>query len=351
MTVAGPDALAATDPTSPPHENAGSPTRAAAGHPSDGHQHRAARINLMSVSLGTAGLGGAWQAAATTHPAALPVSDALYVASGLIWLLLLAQYLRHGGTRWRHLRHDISHPAQGFALAYVPIIGILITGHFSRFGHEGARWAYAVLTVLAALIAARLLAHWLTGGLTSAVLHPGLLLPVSSAPFIASATASTLGLHAVAQGAFAVGMLYWLAFGTVILGALVTRGPLPAPARPALTVLAIPPATGGIAWIAAHRGVVDPVAHGFAGILLFTLLLLAFLGPDLRGRPFHPGLWVFSFPLAASSTFAIRLITGTHPRTQPALTWAVVAVATAGITALAAATAAYALRRTRGARR
>ncbi|SEE23105.1 tellurite resistance protein [Streptomyces sp. 2231.1] len=129
------------------------------------HATRAARIGLLSVSLGTAGLGGAWQAAATTFSPALPVSDTLFTVSGLIWLVLLAQYLSHGGARWRNLRHDLRHPGQGFALGYVPIIGMLIVGHFSRFGLTGARWAYAVFLTAAALIAARLLAHWLTGAL------------------------------------------------------------------------------------------------------------------------------------------------------------------------------------------
>lgn len=315
----------------------GPPTPPSAG-PAGSHAARAARISLLSISLGTAGLGGAWQAAATAHPAALDVSDALFVVAGLVWLVLLVQYLRHGGARWRNLRHDVRHPGQGFALAYVPIIGMLITGHFSRFGVVGARWPWAVFAVLAALIAARLLAHWVTGALSATALHPGYLLPVSSGPFIASATASTLRLPAVADAAFAVGLLYWLAFGTVILGSLVTSGPLPQPARPVLTVLTIPPATGGIAWIAARKGVFDAVGYGFAGTLLFTFLLVAFLLPELRQPGFHPGLWVLSFPVAASTNFAIRLLNGTHVSAAPALTWVLLAVATTVLTLLSVAT-------------
>ncbi|MFI6495172.1 hypothetical protein [Streptomyces sp. NPDC050564] len=311
------------------------------------HATRAARIGLLSVSLGTAGLGGAWQAAATTVPAAPRVSDVLFAISGLIWLVLLAQYLRHGGARWRNLRHDLRHPGQGFTLGYVPIIGMLIAGHFSRLGITGPRWAYAVFVTMAALIAARLLAHWLTGALSATVLHPGYLLPVSSAPFIASATASTLRLPGVADAAFAVGLLYWLAFGTVILGSLVTSGPLPGPARPALTVLTIPPATGGIAWTAAHKGAFDAVGYGFAGTLLFTVLLVAFLLPELRQPSFHPGLWIFSFPIAACTNFAIRWIHASALPGGPALTGILLAGATIALGLLAAATLHHRARRAR----
>ncbi|MEU7305549.1 hypothetical protein AB0950_36220 [Streptomyces sp. NPDC007189] len=305
---------------------------------SDGHAVRADRIGLLSISLGTAGLGGAWQASATVHPAALPVSDALYAISALVWLVLLIQYLRQGGARWHNLRHDIRHPAQGFAISYVPIIGMLVAGHFSRFGTDGARWAYAVFAAVAALVAARLLAHWLTGSLSATLLHPGYLLPVSSAPFIASATASTLKLPGTADAAFAIGLLYWLTFGTVILGSLITSGPLPQPARPVLTVLTIPPATGGIAWTAAHKGLFGPVGYGFAGTLLFTILLVAFLLPELRQPSFHPGLWVYSFPVAASTNFAIRLIAATRGPAYPVLTWALLAPATGALVLLSAAT-------------
>ncbi|MFB7505976.1 SLAC1 family transporter [Streptomyces broussonetiae] len=327
---------------------ASGPVRPAADIASDvngPHATRAARIRLLSVSLGTAGLGGAWQAAVTAFPPALQVSDALFIVSGLIWLVLLAQYLRHGGARWRNLRHDLRHPGDGFALGYVPIIGMLITGHFSRFELTGARWVYAVFLTLAAFIAARLLAHWLTGTLSATALHPGYLLPVSSAPFVASAVASTLRLPGVADAAFAVGLLYWLAFGTVILGGLVTGGPLPGPARPALTVLTIPPATGGIAWTAAHRGVFDAVGYGFAGTLLFTVLLVLFLLPELRQPAFHPGLWIYSFPVAASTNFAIRWIRASAPPGGPALTGILLAGATLALCLLATATLRHRARR------
>ncbi|MEV5177898.1 hypothetical protein AB0L10_44460 [Streptomyces flaveolus] len=112
-----------------------------------------------------------------------------------------------------------------------------------------------------------MLAHWLTGSLSATVLHPGHPLPVPSAPFIAGAVASSLRLPGVADAAFAVGLLYWLTFGTVVLGGLVTAGPLPRPARPALAVLTIPPATGGTAWTAAHEGTFGPVGYGSAGTL------------------------------------------------------------------------------------
>ncbi|MFD8515348.1 hypothetical protein ACFV27_30795 [Streptomyces antimycoticus] len=214
----------------------------------------------------------------------------------------------------------------------------LITGHFSRFGEEGARWAYAVFVVAAALVAARLLAHWFTGALSETTLHPGYLLPVSSAPFIASITASTLHLPEIAAAAFAVGVLYWLAFGTVILGGLVAGGPLPPPARPTLTVLVIPPAVGSNAWLAAHGGRLDGVGYGFSGILFFTLVLVAFMLPTIRERSFHTGLWIYSFPVAATTNFLVRWTYAADVPGREIIVWALLAVASGGFLLLGVAT-------------
>lgn len=305
---------------------------------------RAERIGLLSISLGAAGLGGAWQSATATVSAPIGVSDALFAVSGLVWLVLLAEYVRHGGARWVNLRQDLSHPGQGFALAYVPIVGMLFAGHFSRFGLDAARWAYAAFALTAAVVAARLLAHWLTGTLSSSPLHPGYLLPVSSGPFIASITASSLRLPEVAEGAFAVGLLYWLAFGTVVLGSLVANPGLPQRARPTLTVLGIPPATGGLAWLAAHPGPVDAVGFGFAGLVAFTLLIIACLLPDLRQQSFHAGFWTFSFPLAATANFTLRWMHGTGVSAWRPVTWTVLAAVSLTFAVLAVASIAHALR-------
>jgi tellurite resistance protein len=62
--------------------------------------------------------------------------------------------------------------------------------------------------------------------------------------------------------------------------------------------------------MAAHHGDVDVIGHGFAGVLLFTALLVAFLLPHLRQPAFHKGLWVLSFPIAAGTNFVIRWLHG-----------------------------------------
>ncbi|MGW4907378.1 SLAC1 family transporter [Streptomyces sp. NPDC004270] len=335
-------------PQRTPHAPAHAAQRRRPGLDGRSPAFRAERNSLQSVSLGTAGLGGAWQAASGTLGVPLAVSHALFALSGLVWLVLLAQYIRHGGRRWRTVLDDLHHPGQGFTLAYIPIVGMLAAGHLFPYGPDAARWGYAVFALMAAVIAARLLAHWVTGGLASAPLHPGYLLPVVSAPFISSVTASALHLPQVAAMTFAVGVLYWLAFGTVVLGGLVANGAaMPRPARPTLAVLVIPPAAGGLAWTSAHRGVFDAVGEGFAGLVLFTLLVVVLLLPDLRQQSFHYGYWVFSFPAAVGSNFLLRWLHGTAPTGWRPVSWLLLAVVGSAFLLLYAATLRHARHRRR----
>ncbi|MFJ3763085.1 hypothetical protein [Streptomyces sp. NPDC090080] len=306
---------------------------------------RGTSISLLSMSLGTAGVAGAWDSAVALVGAPVRVSDALFALSGLMWTVLFGMYLVRGGYRWRHFLHDLHHPQFGYAFAYVPIIGMLSAGHFSRYGLLPARLAYVLFCAVALTVSARLLAHWFTGGLSSVTLHPGYMLPLTSSPFIASSVASVVRWHHLALALFAVGIMYWLTFGTVILGSLVSNGNrLPTAARPTLAVLMIPPATGGIAWMASRHGQIDGVAYGLAGILAFTALMTVMMLPAMRQTAFHLGFWVFLFPIAASSNFTIRLINGSGLSAARPLTWTLLGLVSGGLGVLYTATVVHGMR-------
>ncbi|MEU9063955.1 hypothetical protein AB0D13_35130 [Streptomyces sp. NPDC048430] len=164
---------------------------------------------------------------------------------------------------------------------------------------------------------------------------------------MASSITSGLQWPELAFAAFAVGVVYTFAIGAVVIGGLVTGPDLPLPARPALTILIIPPATGGLAWLAAHRGAVAAVGYGFAGLLAFTTLIVVCLLPYLRQPSFHMGFWIFALPIAAGSNFAIRWFHGADAPAWRPLTWVVRGAATLSFVALGTATLFHAFRRSR----
>jgi tellurite resistance protein TehA-like permease len=74
-----------------------------------------------------------------------------------------------------------------------------------------------VVFVLAlVVVAAQLLAHWLLGNLPIVTFHPGYFLPTAAGAFIASIGPSGCGWHRTAQGAFGLGVFFWLSIGAQI---------------------------------------------------------------------------------------------------------------------------------------
>ncbi|WP_051927286.1 hypothetical protein [Streptomyces durhamensis] len=76
------------------------------------------------------------------------------------------------------------------------------------------------------------------------------------------------------------------------------------------------------------------------------MLLVVFLLPALHQPAFHPGLWIFSFPIAASTDFAIRWIHASTRPGGPILTGILLTGVTSALGLLAAATLHHRARRT-----
>ncbi|MDQ0864986.1 tellurite resistance protein TehA-like permease [Arthrobacter globiformis] len=83
-----------------------------------------------------------------------------------------------------------------------------------------------------AIVAAQLLAHWVTGGVSMESIHPGYLLPVVPGSFVASIGFSSIHAHDAAMAAFGVGAFFWLVVGTVVTVRLMTGAEVPPAALP-----------------------------------------------------------------------------------------------------------------------
>lgn len=302
-------------------------------------------LSLFAIPLGLAGLGGAWSVAHTDIGAPGWVQYVFYGASALFWSVFSIVYGWQQLRRHRTFTTDLKHPVTGPLTAYIPVIGILLTVRFGTFLPRPVQaWLCWILVIAGALTAARLLAHWLTGELNIGVMHPGYFLPVVAGPFIAAIGLAAVGSHYSALAAFGTGMFFWLVVGTLVMGRLVDRGPLPLPARPLLSILLSAPATGGIAWLVLNGGTPDVVAAGFLGVIIVLLLMQIALGGHFLPLQADIGLWAFTFPAASSSNFAMRWLAAVKPAGWAAMSWTILAVGTTIVLAIAAVTA-TALRR------
>jgi tellurite resistance protein len=217
------------------------------------------------------------------------------------------------------------------------VIPLLLLAHAPR-----ARVFYILdLAVVAALAitTAALVAHWITMPRERNVIHSGFSLPVVAGSFIACISLQANGWHSLAQGAFAVGVFFWMMFGTLIVGRLMTEQRLSDARFPTLVVLMVPPATASIAWFALNDNRITTVGTGLTGVLAMMALVQLFILPEYLRRPFTISAWSFSFPMAATAnTVCHWAIAAPHPLGR-VLAWSTLVIATATVGLLAGLTA------------
>ncbi|OHV58936.1 hypothetical protein BCD48_05890 [Pseudofrankia sp. BMG5.36] len=263
----------------------------------------------------------------------------LYALGAGLWLVFSVSYAVHSIRYAGSLLNDLAHPHTSHLAAYIPAIGLLLLVHFGLYARQLATWACWALVIMLAGLAARTLAAWFTGDMPEEAINPGLLLPVVAGAFIAGIAFSSVGLYPVSMAAIGVGLFFWLVIGSVVMSRLIVGGPLPANRAPLLSVLVAPPATGGIAWMAAHPANYGTAIDAFAGVLVMMIVLQAMLLPVYLRLRFSGAFWAFTFPIAASTNFLLRRLPTPMPPGWEAIGWVLLVAATLAIGYIAIRTA------------
>lgn len=302
-------------------------------------------LGLFGIPLGLAGLGSAWSAARTGLGATPWPEEVLFGAGGALWLAFTAIYLKRGWRRKGAFQADLKHPGGGPFASLIPLVGILLAAHYSVYLPALGLWSLFAFVAALAVVATQLLAHWVTGGVTMQSIHPGYFLPVVAGPFVSSIGFTTVHAPEAALAAFGVGVFFWLVVGTVVTIRLMTGGPLPAPAVPALSAYLAAPATASVAWHVSHPGITGGLQLALIGVLLMMLLMQFLLISEYRALPFSTLFWVFTFPVATTSNYALRWLAASAVPGREIYAWVILALATAFVLTIASLTVAGLVRK------
>ena len=292
-------------------------------------------LGLFGIPLGLGGLGAGWSAAETLLGAPFWIQEVLYGTAGLIWLALTSAYLLQGLRRRGAFTADRRHPASGPFASLIPLVGIVLSTHYTGYLPSGGVWLVVAFVAALAVVSVQILAHWVTGGVSMKSIHPGYFLPVVAGPFVSSIGFSALDAHQAALAAFGVGMFFWLVLGSVVTVRLMTAGELPATAKPALSGYLAAPATANLAWLVAHPGPPDTLQLGLVGILVVMVLLQFSLLAEYRKVSFSLAFWVFTFPVATTAHFGVRWFAASDLPGREVYAWGLLALATVFILAIA----------------
>jgi tellurite resistance protein len=305
-------------------------------------------LNLFGMPLGLAGIGGCWAVAATDLAAPRWPAEAFFGLSAVLWLILSALYVTFGLRRSGTFEADLKHPLSGPFAAYLPLIAILLSTHYSEFDAEAGRWVCVASVVLLGVVAARLVAHWIAGGVALDAVHPGYFVPVVAGANVASIGFSAMGASGAAIAAFGVGLFFWFVVGTVVLVRLMTGPALAVGLKPSMTAFLAAAATSNLAWLVAHPGAFGEVQFVLVGVFVLMVAVQIALLSEYRFVPFGQSWWTFTFPLASTTNFALRWLAEATPAGFETLSWLVLATATAFVLYVGARTAVAALTRRAG---
>ncbi|WP_284984999.1 TDT family transporter [Arthrobacter sp. efr-133-TYG-118] len=295
-------------------------------------------LSRFGIPLGLAGLGGGWSAARSSLGSPMWPEEILYGAASSLWLILTGVYVVRGLRRKGTFRADLRHEVAGPFASFIPLVGILLSSHYSQYLPPWGAWLCMAFIAALALVAAQLLAHWVTGGVSMQSIHPGYLLPVAAGSFVASIGFSSIHAHNAAMAAFGVGVFFWLVIGTVVTVRLMTGGEVLPAAKVGLSAYLAAPATANIAWMVSHPGPIGAIQLELTGILLIMVLMQVMLLPEYRKLPFTQMFWVFTFPVGATTNYAIRWLATTDLPGREIYAWAILGLATAFTLAIAART-------------
>lgn len=258
-------------------------------------------FNTFGISFGLCGFASVWSTQSTDSSHAISVAGWFLAAFALMALLLehWRRGLKASGTLWQ----QVFHPVQG-TYGVLPFIVLMLlgsqlavvmppTGFFLTVSAMVLAFAYALVQVV----------RWIFCPLPIHSIHGGYLLPVAATPFLSAIALSHLGLEALAQGSFYLGLLG----GSVMMALVVVRSfleqKMPPPLSPTKAIIVAPPALAIVLGTHYLPGAVPLfIAVLVAAVVLQVVWLRSYFLPH-----YSLGAWAFVFPTAAFSSAILAL--------------------------------------------
>ena len=265
-----------------------------------------APLSSLGIPFGLSGLAGTWTMAGVTALAPRIIAEGLWMLAAVAWTAVVANYLWRARNRGGSILEDLRDPVQGAFASLAPTSAMLICTHYAQQLPLAGRIITGVFMAIGLLFGAWFLAQLALRERSIDAIHAGYLLPTVAAAFIVGQSAGTFGWTLLGEAAIAVGILFWLVLGTIILARMAFRPAPPAALLPTFAIFSAPPAVAGNAWFAVNGGRIDLVETLLLGTFVVLILVqLMMLGSYWR-LPFTLGFWAFTFTAASSGTYTVH---------------------------------------------
>ena len=296
-------------------------------------------LNMFGMGFGLAGLATGWRIGVDQHLAPHEVSDVLVGLATVGWLVSVLLYLRYVLTNRGALTSDLHDMTVGPFASLALITPILLAADgVAPYARSVAAVNIDVFIVGVVLLGGWFTGTWMRGGTELDRLHPGYFLPTVAGGLVASAGAGEVGQQRLAQFMLGLGILCWIIVGSMILGRLIFRPPLPDALAPTMAIEVAPAAVASLAYFFMHGARITPFVTALAGYgLLMVVAQIPLLGRYVRLK-FSLATWAFTFSWAAVASTLLFWIDAEHVTGGRPLAYLVLAAISVLVAAIAVRT-------------
>lgn len=296
-------------------------------------------VSFFGMVLGVFGLGSAWRYGASIGLVPHWVGETGVLAGCAVWLVLTVIYAYRCLTAWDGVVAEWRDPATFSFISLLPAGGILVSaGLHPYLPLVAAALLWAGIVGQVAFAAVRVAPLW-AGTQPLEATTPGFYLPLVAANFISAIGLGVAGHDQLGYLFLGAGVVSWLTLEPVITHRLRTGSEMAPRARGVVGVQLAPAFVACYAYLSVNGGRFDTVALLLFGYGLLQLALMLRLWRWLLAGGFTPGLWAFSFGLAAMANTGLRLVHSQPETAVQVVAVAVVALATTLLLALVVGTA------------
>jgi tellurite resistance protein len=296
-------------------------------------------LNIFGMGFGLAGLATAWRIAVDQHLAPHEVSDVLTGLAAVAWLVSVLLYLCYVLATRGALSSDLHDMTAGPFASLALITPILLAADgIAPYSRSVASVIVDAFIVGVVLLGGWFTGTWMRGGTDLDRLHPGYFLPTVAGGLIASAGAAEVGQQRLAQFMLGLGIVCWVIVGSMILGRLIFRPPLPDALAPTMAIEVAPAAVASLAYFFSYGTRITPFVTGLAGYgLLMVVAQIPLLGRYVRLK-FSLATWAFTFSWAAVASTLLFWIDAEHVNGARVFSYLVLAVISVLVAAIAGRT-------------
>jgi tellurite resistance protein len=269
--------------------------------------------NFFSITMGLAGLAGAWRLAGNLYGFPAQIGDILYLTTAMVYLLLVIVFAAKLVLTWKTIIAEFNHPVMGPFNSLLPITGMLLAVGLEPHAHYVAQAMFLVFLTVTLLLGGWMTGRWIASKLDGDAIHSGYILPTVAGGLIGSDGLARFGIAELGWMSFGAGIISWLLLGSIILNRLFSRPSLPSALIPTLAIEVAPPVVAGNAYFLLTGGSVNILTYMLAGYAVLMILMQLRLLPVYSKLAFTPSFWSFTFPYAAVAVYTMRWINLEHP--------------------------------------